>query len=365
MLWLLLILIIPYIFLLLRIYISLRKIKPQIILPASETFLSVIVACRNEERNLPSLLSGIASQNYNPDKFELIVVDDNSDDSTFEIASEFKGIENIKVLKNSASGKKRAIYEGVKACTGDIVITTDADCRMSRKWLKTISSSWSENRPELIIGPVMLDGGRGFFQRFQELEFISLQCVTAGTAASGDPVMCNGANLAFSRDAYLKSSEDLHPELVSGDDIFLLHSIKKRAGRILWLESEDANITAKSALTQGAFIKQRARWISKSGSYDDRYTKLLAIVTFVTIFFLVFLLVAGIFNSLFLLIYLAGFFLKSIPDFMVLYNRAAYNRKKNLLWFFLPGQLIYPFYVLSVVTCWLFTKSRYSQPAAF
>ena len=357
--WLLLILLIPYLFLLLKIYYSLRKIKPQKNLPASEIFLSVIVACKNEESDLPYLLSDIISQDYNPDKFELIVVDDDSDDSTFETASEFKGIKNIKVLRNSASGKKTAIYEGVKSCTGNIVITTDADCRMSRNWLRTISSYWSENKPDLIIGPVGIDGGRGFFHLFQELEFLSLQGVTAGTAAAGNPVMCNGANLAFTVNAYLKSFEDLHPELVSGDDIFLLHSIKRRSGKILWLESEHAAITTRSALTPYAFLKQRARWISKAGSYNDRYTKLLAIVTFVTILIQIFLLAAGVFNSLFLLIYLAGFFLKSIPDFMVLYNRAAYNRRKNLLWFFLPGQFIYPFYVLSVVICYLFTRSGY------
>ena len=357
--WLLLILLIPYFYLLLRIFISLGKIEPQKPLSGSEIFLSVIVACKNEERNLPSLLSDIASQDYNCDKFELIVVDDNSDDSTFEIASEFKEIKNIKVLKNSASGKKTAIYEGVRACTGSIVITTDADCRMSRNWLKTISSAWSENNPDLIIGPVGLDGGKGFFQRFQELEFLSLQGVTAGTAAAGNPVMCNGANLSFTVNAYLKSFEDLHSELVSGDDIFLLHSIKKRSGKVLWLESEDAAITARPALTPLAFVRQRARWISKSGSYDDKYTKLLSIVTFVTILIQIFLLAAGVFSSLFLLIYIAGFILKSIPDFMVLHNRAVHNKRKNLLWFFLPGQFIYPFYVLSVVICYLFTRSRY------
>jgi biofilm PGA synthesis N-glycosyltransferase PgaC len=361
MAWLTLILLIPYLYLLMRIYISLGKINAYEPSAASEIFLSVIVACRNEEKNLPSLLPDIAFQDYNPNRFELIIVDDNSDDSTFRIASEFKGIKNIKVLKNSASGKKTAINEGVKASTGDVIVTTDADCRPSRNWLKTISSYWSENKPEMIIGPVSLNGGKGFFQRFQELEFLGLQGVTAGTAVTGDPAMCNGANLIFTRDSYFKNTVNLRFDKVSGDDIFLLHSIKAGSGKILWLESEAASVITGSVQSPGAFLEQRARWISKAGAYIDRYTQLLAIVTFGTILIQVFFLAAGFINPLFFLIFLAALLLKSLPDYLILQNRTLSCKKKNLMWFFLPGELIYPFFVISVVIFYLFTGSRYVQ----
>jgi biofilm PGA synthesis N-glycosyltransferase PgaC len=360
MAWLLLIIFMPYVFLLLKIYVPLSKIKAYKQKTVSEVFLSVIVACRNEEKNLPFLLTDIACQDYNPDWYELIIVDDNSDDSTFKIANEFRGIKNIKVLKNSTSGKKLAINEGIKISSGDLIVTTDADCRMNHNWLKTVSSYWKEYKPQMIIGPVEFAGGRGFLQRFQELEFLSLQGVTAGSAAKGNPVMCNGANMAFTRESYRHHSEDLHPERVSGDDIFLLHSIKgKKENKIMWLESQDAIVSTAVSETWRLFLKQRARWISKAGSYKDRDTVVLAIVTFVTILLQVILLVAGILSPFFLFIFLAGFVIKSIPDFLVLHNRTVNYKRKNLLWFFLPGQLIYPFYVLSVVICYLFTRSKY------
>jgi poly-beta-1,6-N-acetyl-D-glucosamine synthase len=357
--WLLLLLFIPYIYLLLEIYRGLLKLKPYVPSEASEIFITIIVPCRNEEKNIPLLLSDIANQTYDHDLFELIMVDDNSSDRTYEAVSAFTNITNLKVMKNSGSGKKAAIKTGIEACRGSVIVTTDADCRVGKHWLKTIVSFTGENDPEMVVGPVRVDGGTGFSGRFQELEFLSLQGVTAGTTGYGNPVMCNGANLLFTRESYIKNIGNLHFELTSGDDVFLLHGIKKDSGKILWLESEDASVSTGSEPTLSGFLRQRARWISKSGAYRDHYTKLLAIVTFATVLLQLFLLVSGLFNLVFLMIFLAGLLLKSIPDFLILQNRVGINKKKNLLWFFLPGELIYPFYILSVVIFYLFTKANY------
>ena len=362
MIWIVLIFFMPYIYLLLKIYLSLRNIKPYKLTSRSENFISVIIPCRNEEKNLPSLLSDIADQEYNQDHFELIIVDDNSDDSTFKTASEFRGIKKIKVLKNSSSGKKMAVYTGIKAADGDLIITTDADCRIGPAWLKTIASCRMQDKPEFIIGPVDLIRGKGFFQKFQELEFLGLQGITAGTAAAGNPLMCNGANMAFTKKTYKDNSEYLHPELVSGDDIFLLHSIKKNKEQsIIWLESGDALVSTSVSRTLKGFLKQRSRWISKAGSYSDSGTSLLAIVTFVTILLQVFCFAAGFIKPVFFLVFASALVLKSIPDYLILKNRAMFYKKKSHLWFFLPGEVIYPLYVLAVIIFYLFTRSEYLQ----
>lgn len=357
--WLVLILLIPYIYIIAGIYISLSKVKPYQPGSSAEIFVSVIVACKNEEKNLPGLLSALAAQDYNRDHFEVIIVDDGSSDSTYALASEFTGIKNYKVIKNPGSGKKSAIKAGVEICSGKLLVTTDADCSPGPEWLKTIASFYSEHKPRMITGPVEMKGTLGFFQRFQELEFLSLQGITAGTVYAGNPLMCNGANLTFERDSYYTGAGQLHPELVSGDDVFLLHALKQRGSKICWLESGEAVVTTKTEPALPAFLKQRARWISKAGACSDSYTKLLAIVTFVTILIQLALLAAALYKPLFLLIFFASLILKSIPDFLIIRNRAAFHIKKNLLWLFLPGQFIYPFYVISVVLFWLFTRSDY------
>ncbi len=360
--WLILIIVIPYLYLITKIYFSLSKIKPFHPKSDPEKFVSVVVACRNEEETLPLLLSDFADQNCNPDKFEIIIVSDNSSDSTFDVASRFKRIRNIKVMNNSGRGKKQAIRTGVEASAGSYIIVTDADCRIGNSWLKTIASFEAEFEPEMIICPVQLEEGGGFFHRFQELEFLSLQGITAGTAAGQDPVMCNGAALAYQKEVYLKYTGSLHDEMASGDDVFLLHNIKSNPGkRIMWLESSEATAVTQASGNLSSFLHQRARWISKAGAYSDRFTRMLAIVTFVTISVQLMLLAGGLFNPGLLLVFAAYFVLKSVPDFLVLSNTAGRYGKKNLMRWFFPSQLIYPFYVLAIIPCSFFNRAKWAD----
>ncbi len=359
MTWFFILILIPYLYLLFKIYYGLLKIRPYKPSDTTELFVSVIIACRNEEKRLPLLIGDVTSQDYNPEFFELIIVDDNSIDRSFEIAKGYTNIKNLIVLKNKGIGKKKAIRTGVEASSGSLIVTTDADCRMSKKWLKTIVFFYQENNPDMVICPVTLDSRRVFLNWFKELEFMSLQGITAGTAAGGNPVMCNGANLAFRKEVYNRHADNLHDELISGDDVFLLHNIKKESGKIFWLESENVSVTTRSAPSWNSFLIQRARWISKIGSYSDIYTVILAIITFITILYQMSMLIIGFFNINFLLIFFTAFVLKSIPDFLVINNRAIHHKKKNLLWFFLPGEFIYPFYVIALLICYLFTRSSY------
>jgi biofilm PGA synthesis N-glycosyltransferase PgaC len=359
MAWLLLLIIIPYLYLLFKICGRLVNIKPYRPSETTDIFVSVIIACRNEEKLIPLIIDDIISQEYNPDYFELIIVDDNSTDHSYQIAKGYNNIKNLIVLKNKGTGKKKGIRTGVEASRGSFIVTTDADCRMNEKWLKTIVSFYQENNRDMLICPVMLEYHGGFPDWFQELEFLSLQGITAGTAAEGNPVMCNGANLAFRKEVYERHASDLHEELISGDDVFLLHNIKRESGKIAWLESENASVTTRTEPSLKSFLIQRARWISKAGSYNDSYSIILAIVTLLTILFQLSMLILGFFNIIFLLIFLTAFILKSIPDFLILLNRALRHKKKNLLWFFLPGEIIYPFYVTVLFIYYLFTRSGY------
>ena len=354
--WLLLILIIPYIYLLSRIYRRLTHIKSYHPQSVPALFLSVVVACRNEEKNLPVLLNYLSEQNYNSDLFEILIIDDNSNDNTSAIAIAFEGIKNLVVLKNSERGKKSAIRLGVSVSKGSLIVTTDADCRMGQSWLKTIASFFEEYKPEMIILPVGMEGGKGFFGRFQELEFLSLQGITAGTAFQGSPVMCNGANLAFTKEIYNRYSGNLHDELISGDDVFLLHEIKSNPeNKIMWLESAEVLVFTNTSESVSLFLRQRARWISKAGAYKDRFTRVLGIVTFVTISLQLSLLISGIFYPVLLWVFLAAFLIKSSIDYLIVINTATRYCKRQLIKWFPLSEVIYPFYILLVVISYFVT----------
>jgi cellulose synthase/poly-beta-1,6-N-acetylglucosamine synthase-like glycosyltransferase len=348
--WLPTILVLPYILILLRIFRSLLHIKPFNITGTPATFVSVVVPCRNEEKHLPRLLQSISDQDYPKNLFEIIIVNDNSTDRTAEVPSDFTAAGNICVINNTGKGKKHAIKTGTGSASGNLIITTDADCRMGKKWLSTIVAFYENHKPDMIICPVQIESSPGFFGRFQELEFLSLQGITAGTAYAGNGTMCNGANLAFTREAYIKNVYNMNFEISSGDDIFFLHSLKKqKISKILWLESAPAIVKTEVCHTTRSFLKQRRRWISKSTGYTDRFTIVLGIVTFITILLEVSLLVAGLIDHAFIKVFLAIFLLKSVPDFLILLNTTRRYDRVELLKWFLPVQTVYPFYVLAVV----------------
>jgi glycosyltransferase involved in cell wall biosynthesis len=357
--WLPAILVLPYVFLLLTIYRSLLRIKSFKVSAEPVTFVSLVVACHNESKNLPVLLNSIALQNYPESLFEVILVDDNSTDKTLEIADGFTGLSNIHTINNQGSGKKQALRTGILISKGNLIMTTDADCRMGKNWIRTIASFYGSNKPDMMICPVTIESVRGIFGRFQELEFLSLQGVTAGSAWSGKATMCNGANLAFNREAYLNHIDNLHDEINSGDDVFLLHSMKKETrSKIFWLESPDVLVTAQSSPTLGSFLKQRSRWISKGKAYRDLHTITLGIITFFTIVLQVSCFIALFINPAFIKVFLTIFILKSVPDLLILLNTSARYKKRYLMKWFIPAQAIYPFYVLSVVFYSLISREK-------
>jgi poly-beta-1,6-N-acetyl-D-glucosamine synthase len=350
MFWFPVLLILPYFFLLLRSYRSLLNNRTFNISEEPATSISVVVACHNEQKNLPVLLNCLSLQNYPKNLYEVIIVDDNSTDNTVEIAEGYNRINNIRVLNNTRTGKKTALRTGIMSAKGSLIISTDADCKMGKNWIRTIAGYYEITGADLIICPVLLTSIPGLLGRFQELEFLSLQGITAGSSLSGNATMCNGANLAFKKGVYLNHSANLHDEINSGDDIFLLHSLKREElSGIRWLESYDALVTADSKTTVGSFLKQRSRWISKSGVYRDKDTIFLGIAAFIATLLQLSYLAGCIFCPALIWTFLSVLILKSIPDFLILMNTTRRYKKSNLMWWFLPSQLIYPVYVLSVV----------------
>lgn len=345
-----LILIIPYLVLLLGFYRSLLKLRSFKVSREPATFVSVILPCRNEQANLPSVLRSISMQDYPAHLFELIIVNDNSTDRTSDILDELRYIAGITVVNNKGSGKKQALRTGIAVAKGTLIITTDADCDMGKQWIRTIAAFYEINRPRMIICPVQIEPANGFSGKFQQLEFLSLQGITAGSAVSEEATMCNGANLAFKREEYMSHADDLHYEINSGDDIFLLHALKReRRSGILWLESPEAMVTTKPAPTLATFFNQRSRWISKGKAFKDRFTIILGITTLVAVLLQISAFLFAIINPSFTGLFILILLFKSIPDYLIVHNTASRYGKRKLTRFFPAAELMYPFYVLSVI----------------
>src|SRR6185503_4863165 len=138
--------------------------------------ISVIVAARNEEENIGSLLSSLESQTYPRHLFEVIVVDDHSTDNTATIANGFSFVKLIRLeFDNINSYKKKAIETGIAAASGDLIVITDADCVVLPGWLKTIAAFKKETDAVFIAAPVLIENKSPLLQTFQSLDFMVLQ----------------------------------------------------------------------------------------------------------------------------------------------------------------------------------------------
>jgi len=206
---------------------------------------SLIVACRNEENNIKTLIEKLENQSLK--NFEIIFVDDHSSDKTLELLKDSLPLfSEIKVIESNGNGKKHAIAEGIGIAKGDLIITTDADCIPGQEWIETIISFHDKTKADLIICPVKMIEHDSLFSKLQAIEFLSLVASGAGAAGVGMPILCNAANLAFTKKAWLESKNDLKNNEPSGDDVFLLLSIKKRNGKILFIKSQKAVVITQS-----------------------------------------------------------------------------------------------------------------------
>lgn len=309
------------------------------------TKVSVVVCARNESAHIQHLLTCLVAQSYANQ--EIIVVDDGSEDDTANIVRTFH---SVKLLSSSeAMGKKKALRKGIEAATGELIVCTDADCTMGTSWIETLVQCYARQRPDMMIAPVRMSHNHTRFQKMQALEFMSLAASTAGAAIIGHPIMCNGANLSFTKEAWNISSSHLRDQYVSGDDMFLMESIKQQGGKIVYVKSEKALVTTMPALTLRAFLQQRSRWISKSSGYRDREIQVIAaLVAFATTIPLVAWLL-GLFIPHFFLVAFIFWFAKSSMDWSFLRLFRSFFSIHSSLWVFLPLAIVYPFYLIMII----------------
>lgn len=324
---------------------------------ATPPAISVVIAARNEEKNIVACLQSISNQTYKY-PVEVIVVDDHSTDGTKEIVSGFIRCNtnralSITLLGNSenSTGKKAALHQAILIAAGDWIVTTDADCIAQPGWLETISGSIRGSSRQLYSAPVLLEPALGMFQKFQQLEFISLVACGAGAIEKGNPIMCNGANLIFKKQAVYGL---LHSGLiqqwsrwVSGDDVFLMTAIKKRYGgnSIGFIAQNSATIYTLPQSTVDGFLRQRIRWASKTLGYSNWFTFLVATMVFSTSFLLLSGTLLSLFFSPLLPYVVGGWAIKLLTDFPLLYLVTRFFAKTKLLWYYPLFQMVYVFYI--------------------
>lgn len=348
-------LLVTVIYSLLIFYFTFSWIRLQIWNPEKSSYktkVSVVIPVRNESSNIIRCLESITSQDYPAELFEIIVCDDSSTDDTVAVVKKYikqtkHSIRLIELSLKKLLFKKQAITEAVSAATGQLIMVTDGDCIMNSKWISSFVSYYEEKQSAIIAGPVFFSDEKGIFSKLQSLEFMSLVASGMGSVSGNFPVMCNGANLAYTKEAFISSggySSD--SGYASGDDIFLLLKIRNLfPGKTGVIKSAETIVYTNAPKNLKHFIAQRIRWVSKSRGYRS----FPAIFTSVTVYltnFLIFLSgIFSFFNYKIFMVFIVIFLFKCIVDLPVLASITGFAKKRNLLIYFFPLQIFYVIYV--------------------
>ena len=231
---------------------------------SSSTAISVVVPARDAEDTITLLLQDLHGQTLSKEVYEVIVVDDASTDTTLQralaLADRWPG---LGVLPSEGAGKKAAIATGVRAARHPWVLVTDADVRCGPERLARFAGSLEDAGEDLVGGPVRMRDARGPLERLQQEETAALQGATTGSGAGGRPVLLNGANMAFRREAFEQVGGFTGDRWASGDDVSLLERVLRHGGRAGFLADSEAAVEVAPEPTWSGWWRQRLRWAGK------------------------------------------------------------------------------------------------------
>lgn len=322
-----------------------------------KTAISVIVPARNEEENILALLNDLKLQDYPISLFEIIVVDDNSTDTTALLTERFINensefpVQLLKIHEDNfeTAYKKKAINMAINKAKGQLIITTDADCRLGQQWLSTFAGLYEDSKPKMIVGPVIFHNEESLFEKMQTIEFLSLIAITGGAIKIGRPVMCNGANLAYEKQAFYDVGEFSEDNFSSGDDVFLLLKMRKKFGNksVRFLKNTNALVFTEAKKTLSDFYHQRVRWASKNKGYDVNIL-IISVTVYLTNLFLLLGLLAALFYQALLIPAIIAFLIKAIVDLPIILGIIKFVNRKKLILYSFPLALLYPLYIVII-----------------
>jgi len=326
---------------------------------------SVVIAARNEERNIEKCLQSVFSQDLPAERYEVIVINDRSQDSTPEILNNlqnrFKNLKVITITETPAgiSPKKYAVTKGIESASNEIIVFTDADCTVKPQWLSTINNHFKADTALVqgITSYGYVNGMNKIFFGLQSIDFLSHGVIAAAAIGANLPINSNANNLAFRKSAF----EDIggygsDSKVVLGDDDHLLQRVwKSRRWKVRFMADSRANVETEPTPTISAVFEQRRRWGSVTVHYQLSQMLLLSLV-FQFYLLTALTAIAAVFHHSFLTVFAGLLLVKLAGELVLLIPGTRIFGKKDLRKFILPASLIQLPMVLGAVLLGVFCK---------
>lgn len=330
--------------------------------------VSVIVPARNEEMTIAHCIESLLVQDYPAELTQFIVVDDGSEDDTSQIVSYYAAQnKNLFLLSAGDSplairGKKKAVDWGIRNSTGEIILTTDADCTVRSGWIKGLIEHFDDNIG-MVAGRTEFRrlGERTFFHKLESLDFTGIVAVEAGAIGIGYPITCNASNLAYRRSAFDQvDGFSSSGYILSGDDDLLMQRISSKTDWRVTFSLDPMTFVSTDPQTDiRAFIHQRSRWASKGKYYPQRWVVVILVNTFLYFFVLFFTVPFSILNPRSFPVPLLSILIKSLVELLVVQKGCRLFHRTDLLSYFPLAEFLHIPYIILVSVLGFFGKFKW------
>jgi cellulose synthase/poly-beta-1,6-N-acetylglucosamine synthase-like glycosyltransferase len=332
--------------------VSWSEMPASVCLPAElNTKVSVIIPCRNEEKNIGTCLKAILQQDYPTTLLEIIIADDHSEDSTKQVVENILKNERVTwkylAAEKNQFNKKKAISHAVASSSGELMLITDADCVMNTKWVSSIVSLHTKKKYRMICGPVAVHGESNFCEKYQSLEVAGLSILSGSGIFSKAPLLCNGANIAYEKAAFEKvNGFEGNDNIPTGDDTFLLFKIiREYPGGVGYIKNPDAVVYTEAQPGWRNFLQQRIRWGSKGFRSGSTLNSIISFLVFITNFLLFISVLSSLVYFSINPLLIISLIVKFTVDFLLLNCATTFFSKKRLLRYFWAGEIVTTVYI--------------------
>ena len=296
---------------------------------------SIVIACRNEEANLPALLESIRKLDYPNSDWEVIIVDDSSTDKSLSILQEYRSTINnctilhLKEAERVLKGKKSALTKGITQSRFDYVLLTDADC--------IIPSDWLHSYNQYIDDSVIMCVGYSPEKDVTDFRYLT-QLITAAqfgaTIGLKFPFSCSGRNLLLKKETFFKvGGYSSMVNYIAGDDKLLLQLFAKEKGKVTY----NPKGKVLTHFSGSHYIDQQKRRYGKFWMSSTIY-KLLVILVFLFFLYLPIKLVFAFCLTELLAYTIASF---ALVTSAIIVHHEKWHWSYYILSFFLPYYVIY------------------------
>ncbi|MBN1399136.1 MAG: glycosyltransferase [Bacteroidetes bacterium] len=302
------------------------------VLESSDLFVSVIIAARNEEDNLPRCLESAVNQTYRADRYEIIVVNDGSTDRTENICMDYiQRYPQIRLINASQDqiqkGKANALAQGIDAAKGEIILITDADCIVQRAWVEQTARRYNDDIG--LIGGFTLQEANTPFEGMQSLDWVFVLGVAAATARLKYPLGSIGNNLSFRKSAYEQIGGYRRLKFSVTEDYTVVQAIvRSKKWKYLYPIDPKLLVVSKPCPDFLTLFRQKHRW--GKGGLDMRPPGFAVMVIgfFMHLSPFVMLYWGGLFQAA------AALMIKFFADYVFLYKiLKRLNKTDELRWF--------------------------------